>query len=431
MGCLRWVWGITGHRRLQSEIDRIVAAGEPLFPKDFDSPSVPDEDNAVLVLREAEQASTGQGNQLLDLTDDRHTHASSGEEVRTIVEANTKALGLIRRARSLQAVDWGVRIRSPVMESTAVVKLSPQRDLAKLVAGAARHAHYTGADSVAIAELRDLLVLSARLEKRPTLIAHLGTLAQSALCAHTVETIAPHVTLADRAPKTDRPDAAPAGRDQLQALIGELLDERGTQESLLLALHCERMVELDGIQAFRDEVTGFAFAPLADVAGARLLRDLSHVVAMVTQRQDWPAMRAWFVGAEAPASGLARFASLFRRVTIPSLRHAVELHYRAVCDRRMAATALAIRLYELDHDRRPEKLAEMVPDYIPRVPADAFGEEGRAIGYLPDADPPILYSVGANAVDDQGKFALRPQGRIDYEVGDAPFFLNGDRPEPQ
>ncbi len=50
---LRLWWGNVADRRLQAEIDRIVAAGEPLFPRDFDSPSIPDDRNAVVVLKQA------------------------------------------------------------------------------------------------------------------------------------------------------------------------------------------------------------------------------------------------------------------------------------------------------------------------------------------------------------------------------------------
>ena len=29
---------------------------------------------------------------------------------------------------------------------------------------------------------------------------------------------------------------------------------------------------------------------------------------------------------------------------------------------------MAVRLYELDHGRRPDKLADLVPDYLPEIP---------------------------------------------------------------
>ena len=95
---------------------------------------------------------------------------------------------------------------------------------------------------------------------------------------------------------------------------------------------------------------------------------------------------------------------------------------------RMAATALAIRLYELDHGRRPVALEELVPEYLPAVPLDLFAADGRAIGYAPANAPPVLYSVNVDGVDDGGSFALTTWGSVDREAKDLPFFLDGGRP---
>ena len=67
----------------------------------------------------------------------------------------------------------------------------------------------------------------------------------------------------------------------------------------------------------------------------------------------------------------------------------------------MAATGLAIRLYEIDHGRRPERLADLVPEYLPAVPDDPM-DARRKISYLPRAKRPLLYSVGENGTDEGG-----------------------------
>jgi hypothetical protein len=40
----------------------------------------------------------------------------------------------------------------------------------------------------------------------------------------------------------------------------------------------------------------------------------------------------------------------------------------------------------------------------------------------------VLYSVGLNGNDEQGHYDLRPDGSVDWDAKDNPFFLNGDRP---
>ena len=65
--------------------------------------------------------------------------------------------------------------------------------------------------------------------------------------------------------------------------------------------------------------------------------------------------------------------------------------------------------------------------YLPAVPDDAMSSNG-VIQYLPAADPPRLYSVGRNGVDNGGAFAFKSDGNIDHDAADSPFFLNGPRP---
>ncbi|MCH8053192.1 MAG: hypothetical protein IH895_03960, partial [Planctomycetes bacterium] len=51
---VRLWWGWEAHRRLQAEIDRIVARGEPLFPEDFNpSEEIPDDQNAAILYTKA------------------------------------------------------------------------------------------------------------------------------------------------------------------------------------------------------------------------------------------------------------------------------------------------------------------------------------------------------------------------------------------
>ena len=85
---------------------------------------------------------------------------------------------------------------------------------------------------------------------------------------------------------------------------------------------------------------------------------------------------------------------------VRGLYSTIKIYIQSKCDRRAAATALAIRMYKLDHGGRPTTLSELVPRYIPVLPGDPFATTPRPLGYLPNANPPMLYSVGENGVDD-------------------------------
>jgi hypothetical protein len=115
----------------------------------------------------------------------------------------------------------------------------------------------------------------------------------------------------------------------------------------------------------------------------------------------------------------------------------LQVHYKNLAFRRMAAVALAIRLYEVDHGARPRMLAQLVPQYLAAVPQDPYAADGRTIGYRREGDQPLLYSVWRDGKDDGGSYETHGssyfytdlRGRVDVtESADLPFFLNGDRP---
>ncbi len=70
------------------------------------------------------------------------------------------------------------------------------------------------------------------------------------------------------------------------------------------------------------------------------------------------------------------------------------------------ALFLALRAYEIDHGRLPDRLDELAPAYLSRVPVDPFS--GKPFGYLRSGVPGLpaeawaIYSVGGNCADDGG-----------------------------
>ena len=113
------------------------------------------------------------------------------------------------------------------------------------------------------------------------------------------------------------------------------------------------------------------------------------------------------------------------------LDRAFVLYYRSIALRRMAAVALAIRLYEIDHGNRPADLSKLVPDYLPAVPEDPFADDARMISYLPNAEYPRMYSVGEDGRDDGGKYQYSDYGNVNPYEPDISFFLSGEPPEQE
>jgi hypothetical protein len=87
---------------------------------------------------------------------------------------------------------------------------------------------------------------------------------------------------------------------------------------------------------------------------------------------------------------------------MPSLINVTERHYATILERRATAAILAIRLYAIDHDGKlPERLEDLAPQYLTKIPADPFTRNGNPIKYQLGTNP-ILYGVNKNGIDDGG-----------------------------
>ncbi len=441
-------WGRHADKVLQAEIDAIRARGEPLDWLDFRPEPIYDEENAAELYGQAwaialldpalaaddEEATRlerlwSMVSDLMCYPEFRREHA---EDLRRILALSSDALALCRKARGLDKADWKLNFRGPAVVVT-IPPLSRQRTLARLLCLAAITAHEAGDDAAAVEYLRDAFAAGRAVGKGPTLIHALVHLAIDALATSCVEEIAPALRVGG-----DR-GATP---EQVRKLIAELLDEKPIREAMVLGFMGERAMQFDTFERFRRgrmAGTGIglpsrggallrAFQPMLKIDEARLLRHMTGIVDAMRE-ETFPAAKAKMPVYEAPKSKIEMLTKLLSSILTPSLNRAVALCYRQLAMRKMAAVALAIRLYEIDTGSRPEKLADLVGKYLPALPTDPFAADGRPLGYLPKAGKPRLYSISQDGNDDGGELALDSEGYINREALDLVFFLNaGDRP---
>ncbi|MBU0639817.1 MAG: hypothetical protein KKB50_13195 [Planctomycetes bacterium] len=447
VGALRWWAGRTAQRRLDAQLAAYRAAGQPVLLADFDRPPVPDEQNAVALLNQAQAALVRAPQGCLDFADIATCPplcAAYLEQARAIVAANQPALDLVRAARSRPQADWGLRLSTPVI-NVLLPMLGPQREIAKLLSTAALYEHEVGNDAAAVEALHDVLLCVDWMDElRFTILSHLVAVSISTQCVRTIEYIAPRLVMADVSDAGGQ--AAPRAR--VEALIAALLDEDGLRNAWRWAMYSERMLQLDSVQALCNGTMGmsaigasvggptpvgltrpleFALRPFWTMDALHMARDAT-AVANAGLAENWPAGRAQLPAEPVFDSTLERLARMLSTILQPSLTRIAVLHFRALAERRLAATALAIRLYELDHGERPATLAELVPDYLPAVRADPFAADGRPLAYLTEAPQPILYSIGTDGADDGGAYALTDSGGVAWDERDMPFFLDRERP---
>lgn len=60
---------------------------------------------------------------------------------------------------------------------------------------------------------------------------------------------------------------------------------------------------------------------------------------------------------------------------------------------------LALKIYKMRHDKLPESLSELVPEFFPQVPLDDF--DGKPFRYLPGKK--LIYSIGPDLKDSGGE----------------------------
>ena len=78
----------------------------------------------------------------------------------------------------------------------------------------------------------------------------------------------------------------------------------------------------------------------------------------------------------------------------------------------MTATQLllALKIYQIRHNKLPESLSELVPEFFPQIPLDDF--DGKPFRYLPGKK--LIYSVGPDLKDSGGEdFHKNPK---DYDL---------------
>jgi hypothetical protein len=89
------------------------------------------------------------------------------------------------------------------------------------------------------------------------------------------------------------------------------------------------------------------------------------------------------------------------RVLAPAVERVVSAATEADAGRLLARTALALTAFKAKTGSYPDKLDALVPDFLPRVPLDAFS--GRPLRMKRDGDGLVIYSVGPNLADDGGR----------------------------
>ncbi len=104
----------------------------------------------------------------------------------------------------------------------------------------------------------------------------------------------------------------------------------------------------------------------------------------------------------ADQSIVSRLRYAMTRTLLPALGPIAVADGRGEVLRDLTDAALAARRYHLKHDKLPQTLADLTPDFLPRVPIDPY--DGQPLRLLVQHDQLVIYSIGRDRRDDGGTF---------------------------
>ncbi len=419
-----WGWlAWDSSRRLAAVIDAAHARGEPILPGDFKPVALPDAENAAPLLRAAMAA--------LSLTDPQReatdsvtrlpkglTASQVDAAVASIAIDHPEVLPLIAEARARGAVEWNVPLASPAM-MTNFSYLNGVRALANYRGAVAMRQHRAGEDGAFIEGVGDVLFIARAGGESRFLVPHLVGVGCEALGDTMVLRAAPDLSIGG--------SGGGASPGAVRGLIARLLDEGGRSAEFADVLRHERVMALDEI-ASAGGGGGRSSSIYVRYNSVHAAEQIGMLIA-AAGAANWPAAKGAIVMPPKPTP--LRPFEMLSDLIVPSLSKAVKAEYRISANRRLAAAALAIRLYQTDHGgKRPAALADLVPAYLPAVPIDPFAPGGLPLRYS-ESPTARLWSVGENGRDDGGSLApAKSEGgrvRDEWAAPDAVFPLDAAR----
>jgi len=262
------------------------------------------------------------------------------------------------------------------------------RHCAQLLGSAATYYASTGDPNAAAASIEDGLRLVDSLGREPALLSYLVRTACTGLAVHSLAECVSTTSLTDeQLTELDKALAATAGTlDLAQALITErcVMIEECRDPSLAVGTGqgvgprvlpgMTRMGIEDTLNYMEDCIEAAGRAPTERLAGFR---------AANKKVEELP------------------FLHVMIKMLAPATTRVAELDLRTRVHLDLARTALAIERYRLATGKIPERLEELVPQYLKAVPIDPF--DGQPIRYVRTDPGYRLYSILEDGQDNGGK----------------------------
>jgi hypothetical protein len=313
------------------------------------------------------------------------------------LKRQAETIQLLRHAAAMSACRFDADLAGLNFEKMfPTAGLQEERNAGLLLNLHAREAIARGRISEAAADTTAIFRMSRHLGQRPTMIAGLVGVGIDAMGNEMLELVLPKVT---------RPEELaglhPEGRVSLGRMFGQAI--RGEERFGLMMYR--NMPE--GLRTFSDGRTTIVDTPLLNSrtsSGAAYFRvfylDVGTYAALMEMMQNWSVAPYHEIRDQLPRADDLRRKDLFLSIVTPSMSRAIEVLARAEARDACGRLAVAATRFRIDHGALPNRLKELVPQYLEGIPLDPF--DGKPLRLAVKEDRRIIYSVGPDGVDDGG-----------------------------
>jgi hypothetical protein len=421
-------WRLSLGHKVEKRLQAIRASGLPTSGTELNKwyASVLDEENAALVLTQAfellQTYPDGRSNKITHFKLPRRKQAPSSEERELLagfVEMNRPALAKARQALLLPKSRYPIDLSAGAQ--TLVPHLSNLKTIARLADYEALLAPASSPSSGGTAPLT-MLGLARTLEEEPILISQSVRMSLLQLATAGLErylnsstpdqgTLTKLTTALAEAEKTNR---------MARAFIGERASTlpyfRMTYSQI------NRLSQSDSEDASAPRLPESNLQPGIFRATGFFERDmLFYLKCMETNiavaSLSPPASLALTNEYMSTIAEGRRHHYILSSMTLPDAGWNLVREAECCARLRLARTALAIEQFRLAHGKMPEKLDDLVPEFLPSVPTDPF--DGAPIRYRRLPSGYVVYSVGADGHDDGGRekpVPRKPSDKTSYDV---------------
>lgn len=307
-------------------------------------------------------------------------------------------ISLLRQAAAMPSCRFDADIREIRFEDWWQMSgLSVGRAAANLLGLHARQAIAVGHVDEAMADVKAIYGMSRHLGWRPSLVAGLVGIGIDALSNETLVLVLPSVTKESELASLPLDRLPPLGPMFRQALLADmrfgLLAYRSGTDGFD-AIKKESSLNLNKSMMWPSGNSGAAFVRVF------YLNEVDAYVAHMQKMQDWAVQPYYQVRGQFPSDETIRSQGFLLSILVPSLNHALEASARAQAGEDCGRIAVAMTRYRLDHGKLPEKLEDLIPQYLKTIPVDPF--DGKPLRLAEKEDRCVIYSVGPDQVDDGG-----------------------------